>query len=814
MTVNTGLMLSGPFAADGSNKDWDFGFKITAESQVLILVGDDTNGLNLQYITSGYTVDPQYIDNNTGGVVVYPAVGSAVIAGKQVWISTRINYEQDTDFTAQGSFSPLLHEQALDFLSLQIKQLAREAQYSVKVQVGATPPVITETILENHVIVGGPDGTLINGPDVESIEQIGDLHDEIIAIAAIADSIPPVALAIPQITTVAANITDVTNFSDVYLGPWAVDPVLRNDGSALHAGDMYFSTTLGNIRVYSGASWASPFALSYGGIVQGQATATGGQTAFVPGAFTDIAVFKNGIKMAAGSYTAATPNITLAVGATVGDIISWLGYNATSAVTSYTKSEVDGLLIASDAAVLAQAVLLAETGMQDIAGPITSPAYTETAIDGVRPLRFSNFLAQSGGDEQAAFQAAINKLYTDSGEYRHDLDLEGFNINLSATVFIPNTGGSARRSIYNGKLTAVASASWAINSYMIDGMSALSSSSDLHIINVSMIGSSLANWIKYDTFDLFLTDFRGRNNALDNLYGIDCGIDGHLQICGGCYFLVNDGAILPAARVRNGIRCRGGDNKVMGATFAYFSVGMRFDGGTNILSHVHVFQGASGGGDTPEHTQGIKFTAGQVGSVINNLYLDKCFIEISNESAVGAVSLGGLTVNNVKTLLNSGEASFGFITCRDYQASTGLLILNVVVTNCAFRNDGSALAYPTKIQPSGNFDRTGIDGIYFANNTFANNIQPQANPIRLKKDFASSLQHTFDFTNMLPFSARIGDCIGIVTRERTTANQASMEAANINVAANTIRIDSSVAWGGTLIVTATTNKADANGIIL
>ena len=58
-----------------------------------------------------------------------------------------------------------------------------------------------------------------------------------------------------DVTTVAANVTDVTNFADVYIGPSASDPTQRADASALQAGDLYFNTTSNVMRVYTGSVW-------------------------------------------------------------------------------------------------------------------------------------------------------------------------------------------------------------------------------------------------------------------------------------------------------------------------------------------------------------------------------------------------------------------------------------------------------------------------------------------------------------------------------------------------------------------------------
>ena len=45
------------------------------------------------------------------------------------------------------------------------------------------------------------------------------------------------------------------NFDDTYLGPKSADPTVDNDGDALNAGDLYYSTSSNTLRVYDGAAW-------------------------------------------------------------------------------------------------------------------------------------------------------------------------------------------------------------------------------------------------------------------------------------------------------------------------------------------------------------------------------------------------------------------------------------------------------------------------------------------------------------------------------------------------------------------------------
>jgi hypothetical protein len=71
----------------------------------------------------------------------------------------------------------------------------------------------------------------------------------------------------------AAAATAADNFDDVYLGSFATDPTLDNDGDPLTAGDLYFNTVSSTLQVYSGSAWQTA-AISSTGFV----TLTGVET--------------------------------------------------------------------------------------------------------------------------------------------------------------------------------------------------------------------------------------------------------------------------------------------------------------------------------------------------------------------------------------------------------------------------------------------------------------------------------------------------------------------------------------------------------
>jgi hypothetical protein len=71
----------------------------------------------------------------------------------------------------------------------------------------------------------------------------------------------------------ASAATLLDNFNDIYLGSFATDPTLDNDGDPLTAGDLYFNTVSSTLQVYSGSAWQTA-AISSTGFV----TLTGVET--------------------------------------------------------------------------------------------------------------------------------------------------------------------------------------------------------------------------------------------------------------------------------------------------------------------------------------------------------------------------------------------------------------------------------------------------------------------------------------------------------------------------------------------------------
>ncbi len=96
-----------------------------------------------------------------------------------------------------------------------------------------------------------------------------------------------------------ATLTAYDNFDDRYLGAKTSDPSVDNDGNALVAGALYFDSTAGAMKVYTGSAWVAAYVsgTSYLPLVGGTLTGTlnfGDNVKAQFGASADLQVYHNG----------------------------------------------------------------------------------------------------------------------------------------------------------------------------------------------------------------------------------------------------------------------------------------------------------------------------------------------------------------------------------------------------------------------------------------------------------------------------------------------------------------------------------------
>jgi hypothetical protein len=143
------------------------------------------------------------------------------------------------------------------------------------------------------------------------------------------------AVTAAQAAQAAAELA-LDNFDDIYLGAFASNPTLDNDGGALTAGDLYFNTASSALQVYSGSAWQAA-AVSTAGF----ATLTGAET------FTNKTLTSPIINTAPSPTftTAITLNATGELRLADTDSSNYVGFKSPGTVSTnkiWTLPSVDG----------------------------------------------------------------------------------------------------------------------------------------------------------------------------------------------------------------------------------------------------------------------------------------------------------------------------------------------------------------------------------------------------------------------------------------------------------------------------------------
>jgi hypothetical protein len=108
--------------------------------------------------------------------------------------------------------------------------------------------------------------TTVAGIDTE-VTTVSGIAANVTTVAGISSNVTTVAGISSDVTTVATNVADITNYSDTYLGAKTTDPTVRNDSSALQAGDLYFNTADDVMKVYSGSAWQAAYVSLSGALI-------------------------------------------------------------------------------------------------------------------------------------------------------------------------------------------------------------------------------------------------------------------------------------------------------------------------------------------------------------------------------------------------------------------------------------------------------------------------------------------------------------------------------------------------------------------
>lgn len=124
MTI-TAEILSNQYSGNGSSTEFDFGFRVTSSTEVVVCLIDDDTGEAELLTLSDYSVS--FNDDGTGAVTldVAPAVGFTLDL-RPVYA-----FKQLTNIKNQGRFLPEVHEAAFDRFVAYAQQLKRRSEAAI-----------------------------------------------------------------------------------------------------------------------------------------------------------------------------------------------------------------------------------------------------------------------------------------------------------------------------------------------------------------------------------------------------------------------------------------------------------------------------------------------------------------------------------------------------------------------------------------------------------------------------------------------------------------------------------------------------------
>ena len=218
MTIPSTARKAGPFDGTGVQTEWPFTFKVFTETDVKVVIADEFGvTTDLVYLTD-FTVDLN-ADQETspGGTVTYPISGTPLPDdGSVLSIAGNATYEQALDLPSGGNFSPLVIENALDAIVMQIQQLAEEISRAARLPI--TNAEDAESLVADIVVladnVTNMQTLVANIADIVTVaDDLNEPVSEIATVAASIDNVDTVGLAIAAVNVVAAAIAAVNTVS-------------------------------------------------------------------------------------------------------------------------------------------------------------------------------------------------------------------------------------------------------------------------------------------------------------------------------------------------------------------------------------------------------------------------------------------------------------------------------------------------------------------------------------------------------------------------------------------------------------------------
>lgn len=185
MTTQDTAGINGPYTCNGVTVDFDFLFKIEADTEILVELRNTTTGVRTTVSSNDYTV----VRSANGGTVT---MDTAPATGNELFMYIDPGFGNDSSFERRGGINETLFNTILDRLAQRLIRLREDVRRSLKFPLGDPEYTLPDKISRRDRMLAFAD-TLdaepIAGPLVAQVEAVSNIISDIVRISENLDAI-------------------------------------------------------------------------------------------------------------------------------------------------------------------------------------------------------------------------------------------------------------------------------------------------------------------------------------------------------------------------------------------------------------------------------------------------------------------------------------------------------------------------------------------------------------------------------------------------------------------------------------------------
>ena len=292
------------YTGNGAVDTYSYGFRIFANTELLVTVKNTSNVETTLTLTTDYTVTG--VGDDSGGNVVLVSASQDwldgdgdLLTGYTLTIRRVVPLTQTTDIRNQGSFLPESHEDVFDYLTMINQQQQDEIDRSMR-NPESLPASSFDPTLPADINTAG---TVLKVNDAGTGFEVGPTAADIASASANATAAAASAVAAATAETNAETAetnaeTAETNAGIAQTAAEAAQAAAEAAGNALTSyvsnaafvtakgsaaanGDHYYNSTADKAKIYLGGEWTTHDTSNVQNVIYSGATRTGGQPQFI-----------------------------------------------------------------------------------------------------------------------------------------------------------------------------------------------------------------------------------------------------------------------------------------------------------------------------------------------------------------------------------------------------------------------------------------------------------------------------------------------------------------------------------------------------